>query len=197
MGKMKTPIVRVGEKRRYGRGFWVGSPDFAMIITAAHCLPHYPPRLGSISYVSDRTYVDLISSLDGKRKCSAECLFLDPISDLAVFGCPEDELWEGYMEFANESDFLEIAPLASGETSVRVMYDDSKSIRRVIGVAPPSRANFYPRNFWIHRDEGGENRIKSGMSGSPILTDDGKAVGVLCNDDFGPLLSQCLPQWIY
>lgn len=197
MEKMKTPIVRVGGSEGMGRGFWIGSPDFAMIITAAHCLPHYPPRLGLISYVSERTYIDFVYSLDGTCKCSAECLFVDPISDLAVLGCPDDELWEKYWEFANESAFLEIGPLAAGETSIRVMYDDSKSIRRVIKTAPPFRANFYPRAFSINPNDGEENRIKSGMSGSPVLTDDGKAVGVLCNDHFGPLLFQCLPPWIY
>ena len=82
---IETAVVTVGE----GRGFIVDALDQRLVITAAHCLPHLPSAPpGSW----EETYRDLIGPLNGsKPKVSVECLFVDPISDIAVLGCPDDQ----------------------------------------------------------------------------------------------------------
>jgi hypothetical protein len=39
----------------------------------------------------------------------------------------------------------------------------------------------------------GKGRIVSGMSGSPILSVDGKAMGLISTDELNPVLTDCLP----
>jgi hypothetical protein len=68
-----------------------------LMLTTAHCLPHLPPAQATASS-SDRTYKGLIETLDGSRKdISAECMFVDPVADIAVLGCPDTE------EFGDEA----------------------------------------------------------------------------------------------
>lgn len=186
-------IVKVGSKGSYGRGFWVGSPDYGLIVTAAHCLPYYPTRRDDVLCYSDLTYADLVARPDGKGTCWAECLFLDPVADLAVLTEPCNQFLseesDKFSDFASRSEFLEIGSLADGETSARIMFNNSESIPCIV----ETNSRLLTRGFTIKKTDG---KIKSGMSGSPILTDDGKVVGVLCNDDTGPILSRCLPPWI-
>src|SRR5580700_2349124 len=51
-----------------------------LVVTAAHCLPHFPPCHGA-SLLEERTYGRLLGTLDApkRRKVWAECLFVDPI----------------------------------------------------------------------------------------------------------------------
>src|SRR5450756_956963 len=83
-------VVTVG----HGRGFVVegrgrfGSRD-RYVITAAHCLPSVPPCHGA-SLLEDRTYKNLIAPLSDQPSVWCECLFLDPIADIAVLCLPEE-----------------------------------------------------------------------------------------------------------
>src|SRR4051812_42132562 len=79
-------VITVGA----GRGFVVKGKRDRLIITAAHCLPHFPP-CASFSDTSERTYQDLVGELDGETAVWAECLFVDPISDLAILGPPDNQ----------------------------------------------------------------------------------------------------------
>ncbi len=186
-------IAKVGVKGKSGRGFWVGSPGVGLIVTAAHCLPHYPPREGDVAFSHERTYRDLVARLDGKGACWVECIFLDPVADLAVLAEPDNQsLYEEsckFSDFASRSGFLEIGSLADGETPVRIMLNNSESIPCIV----ETNSRPYSRTFVIKKTD---REIKGGMSGSPILTDDGKVVGVICNNATGPILSRCLPPWI-
>ena len=81
-------IITVGD----GRGFVVGTASRQLVITAAHCLPRFPPA-ASISHTEERNYSELLGSLgEDAPKVWAECLFADPIGDIAVLGPPDGEL---------------------------------------------------------------------------------------------------------
>ena len=63
-------------------------------MTGAHCLPHVPPCHGGL-YLEERTYPKLLASLGSEPTVWAECLFADPIADIAVLGSPDSqELFE-------------------------------------------------------------------------------------------------------
>src|SRR5215471_15212424 len=51
----------------------------SLIVTAAHCLPFFPPCHGA-SYLQERTYENLIGPLGEAPSVWAECLFADPIA---------------------------------------------------------------------------------------------------------------------
>jgi hypothetical protein len=78
---LTTAIIKVGD----GRGFLVaaGPRIGRCVITAAHCLPHLPPPHPA-SYTAERTYTKLLGGLDEECAIWAECLFVDPVADVAV-----------------------------------------------------------------------------------------------------------------
>jgi hypothetical protein len=81
----KRAVFRVGN----GRGFVVkGRADERYVVAAAHCLPSFPP-CALVSYTEERTYKSLIGALDSKQSVWAECLFVDPIGDIALLGPPD------------------------------------------------------------------------------------------------------------
>lgn len=104
-------VIRVGD----GRGFVVEGCEECdrLIITAAHCLPYFPP-CASFSLTEERTYPSLVGPLGMKPSVWAECLFVDPIGDVAVLGAPDNQAipdeWEDYIEMLDE-----IRPLSISE----------------------------------------------------------------------------------
>jgi hypothetical protein len=91
----KRTVVRASE----GRGFVVQAGYERWIITAAHCLPHLPPPHG-LSYIEERTYPRLLGPLDGETDVWAECLFADPVADIAVLGPPDEQaLFDEYAAY--------------------------------------------------------------------------------------------------
>src|SRR6266487_3884968 len=102
-------VVTVGA----GRGFVVTGRRDRLVITAAHCLTRkgevsLPPPM-NFSYTQERTYPTLLGPLGKKPTVWAECLFVDPISDIAVLGPPDDQAlydeynaYETLMEEAND-----------------------------------------------------------------------------------------------
>ncbi len=187
LSRWKNSLVTVGSG---GRGFWVGSPDRGLVITAAHCLPHFPPAIGDLAHPHERTYPKIVASFNQERRVWAECLFVDPVSDLAVLGEPDGEEWQAYLEFASDSEFLTIGSLEKGETTAWMLSRDFEWFSCTV------RSN--SKRLSVIEAEG---KIEGGMSGSPILSSDGKAIGVVCNGSIGqwnsqPILFKCLPPWI-
>ncbi len=84
-GQAASAIIAVGK----GRGFIVeNGRDKRYVITAAHCLPFFPPCMAA-SFSEERTYRDLLKPLAARdRRVPAECLFADPVADVAVLGDP-------------------------------------------------------------------------------------------------------------
>jgi hypothetical protein len=86
LDEAKKAIITVGE----GRGFVVQGKRGRLVITAGHCLPFFPP-CHSFSFTEERTYQALLGPLGEQLSVWAECLFADPIGDVAVLGPPGDQ----------------------------------------------------------------------------------------------------------
>jgi hypothetical protein len=205
-------LLRVGD----GRGFVVGSGD-RFVITASHCLPELPPcHCGS--YPEERTFRVLGPLSAEACTITAECLFVDPVADLAVLGLPDMEVFEddskAYQALVQAATSLPIAELPLAPEQMKLPSGE------VIFGPPRARTSAWVRAldgtwFRIEITAGtralaiinGERNIASGMSGSPIVLDSGAAVGVVCSsgeDQTGqmtisppnPFLVQQLPGWL-
>src|SRR5438270_14083641 len=88
-------IIRVGD----GRGFVIERRADRLIVTAAHCLPSFPPCM-SFSDLHDRTYQGLLAPIGDEPLVWTECLFVDPIGDIALLGPPDaqelSDQWDPY-----------------------------------------------------------------------------------------------------
>jgi hypothetical protein len=197
-----------------GRGFVMQQERGRVIITGAHCLPHLPPPHGA-AYTEERTYRNLIGSLGNAPTVSAECLFVDPVADIAVLGSPDNQM------LSDEAEAYEALVESAGATQLAVLTHVRPShtlsdgttflgppeaiadafMFSLDGVWFPCRVRSSGRALWINN---AAERIRPGMSGSPVATLDG-AIGVVCisgglegSHEGGPnpLLSAALPGWL-
>jgi hypothetical protein len=137
-----------------------------LVVTAAHCLPEWPPA--SAATLSEERTWKLLGTLDGHKKgILVECLFVNPIADIAVLGCPDSqmsgEFYDLYCELTEAVDPFRIGRACSGQGWVLSL--DGKWIRTTLEI-------FGERHLWIDPTEGG-------MSGSPVLDEAGRAVAVV------------------
>jgi Trypsin-like peptidase domain len=164
--KLPNPdcVVQVG----YGRGFVVGSDSRRLVLTAAHCLPKLPPP-HALSYLEERTYGNLLAPLSGKRTVWAECLFADPVADIAVLGAPDNqELFEeaeAFEDLVSSRRSLRIGNAQDGEGWMLSL--DNRWVPTRIAVC----------GTWNASLEIGPTQ--GGQSGSPILGCSGQAVGII------------------
>jgi hypothetical protein len=166
-------VVQVGD----GRGFLVevANKYFAyrrrLIVTAAHCLPEMPPPHRGMD-LNEKTSPDLLGPLGEKPTVWAECLFADPLSDLAVLGPPDGQ--ELYEQCEAYEAFVEsITPLPIAETE-REGEAFLPSLDNQWFSARYERINWEPLCL-----SNLERRIERGMSGSPVLDANGAAIGVV------------------
>jgi hypothetical protein len=121
----------------------------------------------------------------------AECLFVDPVADLAVLGTPNTQaLYDEADACKALTDAAEALPIGNAQNGpVWLLSLDGRSIRAV-GRAYRSALSF----------TNAAEPIVGGMSGSPIVNAKGVAVAVLCasGEDSGvqPILTGCLPPWL-
>lgn len=200
--RVAKAIVKVGD----GRGFIIQHRvelprfkgrryfrDHRLIVTAAHCLPYLPPCCGA-SYGHERTYMDLVGPLDGgKGKIWAECLFVDPVADIALLGGPDgEELFDqarAYEELTDGGSALQMGK-APRRCQGYLLSLDGKWIRCIV--------KHHGGPLWIEALSG---PIEGGMSGSPILIDNATAIGVVClgggePEGPNPRLEHNLPGWL-
>ena len=177
-------VVTVGG----GRGFVVGTKrGDRLVITAAHCLPHLPTGF-SIAYTEERTYAELLSPLGQPPSVWAECLFVDPIADIAVLGSPDGQGlpsqaddWDNFTEAAG---VLNTGPCPAEAPAWLLGLE---------GMWFESPLTCEGRALWLHQRP---RPIESGMSGSPMIVDD-RAVGVVVTDAGPhPYLVKALPVWM-
>jgi hypothetical protein len=168
-----------------------------LVITAAHCLPEEPVAAS----FWDHTYASLLGPLNQNPTVRADCLFCDRIADIAVLGPPDDQKYfDESMAYDALLDSVSLFSVsrAPREGPARLYSFDGR---------------WFPCTVKQWRDgsldifEAGEG-IKGGMSGSPIVVDDGLAIGVVCcsqggsdeDDDRGggpnPALDSRLPGWL-
>jgi hypothetical protein len=130
----------------------------------------------------------------------AECLFVDPIGDIAILGPPDYEAlpteFDVYQELVQSTVPLKItSPATSGHAWLLSLDNKwfSCLVRQVNGP------------LWIFEASEG---IMGGMSGSPIIVGGGSAIGVLCtsggtdgqmihtNGGPNPRMDWHLPAWL-
>jgi hypothetical protein len=173
-------ILRVGD----GRGFLLVNPNqngwramrSDIVVTAAHCLPQLPPAHPD-SFAEERSYRRLLRAMRGSESAEwCECLFADPVSDTAVlaapYGVPEgmealdafEALIEGRHAFP-----LGVPPESREAFPVWLLTSDGARLERC-------QAKRYERTLAI---KGPSECGAPGVSGSPILDADGRALAVL------------------
>jgi hypothetical protein len=168
----------------------------AFVVTAAHCLPFFPPCI-SASHTEERTYKGLVGQLGEEPTVWAECLFVDPISDLAVLGPPDGQALSdettAYEALIGASVLLSISH-PSDATPAWLLSLDGRWFECLV--------HSYGGPLWITN---AAEPIVGGMSGSPILTHDGSALGILCTSCTesyqaeggpNPSLAHNLPSWL-
>ena len=192
--KALCAVLRV----RKGRGFVVASKLQRwgrLVITAGHCLPRLPPSHTG-SDLKKRTYKRLLGPLGAKPTVWAECLFVDPISDLAVLGAPDSQaLCDKNKEY--EALTRAVTPLriakAGEDTPAFLLSLDLRWLACLVHNSGGA--------LWIT----GAKTV-GGMSGSPIIDKDGREIGVVCTgsesenikdyDGPHPQLMRSLPRWM-
>lgn len=182
-----------------------------LVLTAAHCLPQFPKLgLGALDEWA-RHYKGLLGSLDGKTKdVWAECLFVDPVGDVAVLGTPDtQELGDQADAYASltgdgadvglveDVPFLQIGTPRSGRGWVLSL--DGRWVQSRLDVSS-----------YIGRTSLGIDPTEPGQSGSPVLNDAGEAVGLISSGHEStsksgkpenhracqPILTHNLPGWL-
>jgi hypothetical protein len=188
-------IVKVGE----GRGFVVQAKRDRLVITAAHCLPKLPPYCSFDS--EGDTYAWLIGPVGGQPEIWAECLFIDPVGDIAVLGPVDDqELFEQTQAY--EEMVHAVTPFRIADAPLRGsawLYSlDEHWFQCHVWRLPGGP-------LWLSEATEG---IKGGMSGSPVRNEEGRAIGVVSASSGGsdledhreggpnPALTRNLPGWL-
>ena len=179
-------VVTAGD----GRGFVIrGDPD-RLIITAAHCLPRlhvdYP-------WTTDKRICwDFIGPLKEKPSITVECLFVDPVSDLAVLGPPDREKlsdkYEGYRGLVMRRPTLPIAPLR--QTAIR-SRGAAGWLLSIDGAWVSCKVR--QRNGTLSMETA--EAFAAEMLGSPILNARGVAIGAI-SYTVHPHLCDRLPAWL-
>jgi hypothetical protein len=193
-------VITVGE----GRGFVVEHRGEHLVVTASHCLPWLPSGFG-IAYSEEHVYRNMLGSLGSAPTVACECLFINPIADVAVVGVPdtqtysdEADRYRALLEYATPFRITEAAEKARGfifnlegewfECQVQWMQN---------GDGP----------LWVSKLA---QPIEGGMFGSPIVSETGNAIGIVsasvieteedaATDEFGasnPRLMRDLPLWL-
>jgi hypothetical protein len=165
----KRAVLTVG----HGRGFVVESARSYLVITAAHCLPQLP--VADPSADQERTYRRLLSPLGKEPLVTTECWFVDPVSDLAVLGPPDDQAlfndYEAYDKLMKSSAVLPTAPVPA-----QVGVEFAGWLLSLKGGWYRCSLSLYDGGLWV---SDASEAILGGMSGSPILNGDGVAIGVI------------------
>ena len=208
-------VVTVGD----GRGFAVQTGQDRLVVTAAHCLPDVP-LCATFSHPTERIYQAVLGPLRDERTVWAECLFADPIGDIAVLGPPnnnefprEAEAYDALVDSVTPSTISDPLRAMSPPLSVHGIERDPVFLPHTTGAWLLSlagepfrcRVTHNPGSLWVSETV---QDIRPGMSGSPIIADDGSAIGVFCtssgvpgeksNREHGPNpgLADHLPGWL-
>ena len=176
LNKLTAAVLQVGD----GRGFVVETLEterYRLIITAANCLPFLPPAHPAL-YIAERTYRRLLGPLEAEPTVWAECRFIDPVNDIAVLGAPDGQ------ELAHEADRYEA--LTEAAPPLRIAEAPGRGPAWLLGLDGQwgrCAVRHLGGGLWISDATTG---IAGGMSGSPILTAEGAAIGVVCVSGGGP-----------
>ena len=208
--KAKSAVITVGSDR----GFVIEHGHDRYVVTAAHCLPRNDegllpiPAVGAIAPLEKRTYRDWLAPLGSKPAVWVECRFVDPVADIAVLCSPDTQVYsdesDAYDDLVNSVEPINVVttddvpkriptlPLSPDWTpDVRI----STLLLSLDGSWIPCTMLTLPGGPLCPEDTTAKV-IKSGMSGSPIISEDGTALGVVANSHSNPRLACHLPGWI-
>jgi hypothetical protein len=185
----RNSVVRVGD----GCGFVVeGQSGKRFVVTAARCLRRLPLYEENPDH-RDWIYRDLIGPFDAA--VTVACMFIDLVADLAVLGSPEnwelDEVVEAFEALVASAPAIPIASnpeihaFRPKEGARLPSFDGSWSACEIIAT---------DRGVLIERPV----NIDTRMYGSPIVNDDGAAIGLVSHEYGGPypFLAPHLPRWL-
>jgi hypothetical protein len=194
--RTKAAVITVGD----GRGFVIARGSGRLVITAAHCLTTDDNELLPIpctgaSFYEERTFKELLASLGSSPSVWAECLFADPIADLAVLG-PPNEAWP---DEATAYDALTKAatPIKIADTTGAGFMLSLDG--RWFGCTVEHVPNLFGAALFLTDLA---EAIQGGMSGSPIISAAGAAIGVIgtasdrTDAQVGARLAHHLPGWL-
>jgi hypothetical protein len=196
----KGTVITVGE----GRGFVVEHRGEHLVVTASHCLPWLPSGFG-IAYSEEHVYRNMLGALGSVPTVACECLFINPIADVAVLGVPDTQT------YSDEADGYRA--LLQYAIPFRIIDAPEKARGFVLSVEGEW---FGCQVEWMERIDGPlwvskpAQPIEAGMSGSPIASETGNAIGIVAasvmenekdaaTDEFGasnPRLMRDLPLWL-
>ena len=198
----RQAIIRVGG----GRGFVVEDDQARrLVVTAAHCLPNLPPALPALD-PQQKTYEKLLGPLDADPAVWCECVFVDPVADIAALGYPDGKggLYDqarAYNELVDNARPLSIAAPkvrrnSPGKATAYLLSLEGKWRECMV-----ERVGTFGTSLVI--EEG--KLVAGGMSGSPIVSTDGKAIGLVSASSEGsnsisygnPVLRDNLPAWFF
>jgi hypothetical protein len=201
----KRSVTTVGN----GRGFVIAWRHNRLVVTAAHCLPSFPPAHAA-AYTEEITYPSLLGPLGAEPTVWAECVFVDPIADIAVLGAVDgQELYAeamAYEQLTNDNlddggseEGSPALPMADAPELVRAgcsrLRENGSSARPITATFPAPPSGLRKRR----------PRLRVARPGSPILADDGAAIGVVglsgsyeghTSGGPNPRLAAHLPAWL-
>jgi S1-C subfamily serine protease len=193
----KRAVVQVGG----GRGFVVSAGETRYVITAAHCLPHYPePHLANGA--SELSYENILGALGQQEQTVwAELVEFNAASDVAVLGEPDGQvLWDEsyqYQAFTGQAMTIGKSPAPLAPYLWEERSGTAAFILSLDFEWQPCTSHNGGRFLMIGD---GADGIKSGMSGSPIIDINGAAIGLVSTSGPGenknPSLMDCLPHWL-
>jgi len=173
-----------------------------LVVTASHCLPH--PPVTPCHSNQETTLTNLLAPLREEPSVWADCLFFDPVSDLAVLGEPENQEFEEEIDaYSRLVDGRKPFTIAAPETGEGYML----ALDGISWQPTPLKVYVAPwgNSLWT-------GATLAGQSGSPIVDARGRAVALVStgtetlNSSSGdrtpmdagpqPILTNALPAWL-
>lgn len=141
-----------------------------VVVTASHCLPHAPNVMSGVDYQL-ATYPKLLAPLGGEPSVWTQCLFFDPVADIAVLSEPDNQElpdeWDSYNALVKGRKAFATAAPESGEGYMLAL----------------DGVTWKPTSLEVHVTIAGNGlstgATLAGQSGSPILDGKGRAVALV------------------
>ena len=190
-------VLKVGG----GRGFVVklGRRDRPLVLTAAHCLPFIPPP-HLASYLAERTSKICLVRSRIRRQCGLNVYSLTRFSTSPSSNSPDNqglyEQAEAFEELIAATKPLRIADAPRQERHRVGQIRDIRTPGHVLGRVLSLKGTWIEcaitrRAALLSIDP--PDVIVGGMSGSPVISPEGRAIGLISTDNWCPVLKDCLP----